>query len=266
MTLFGTAVPNHEIIRSDCQMNIHYLLIFNKSGTCLYARNFSKYYNLEENLITGFCTAFMSFSMEMIGRQIKSIEMGSDKFVLFEKEQFHYGLLCNSIGNLALLEEIIEKINICFDNYIKTNKVNIRLKVIYDKELDIKVDSILREMLNKDYNLEKEKKIVDYLRELTLNEEIKGIFLLLDNGKIVYSSLNKGNLKVFLKEIDFRVKICNNSILKLFYTSKNNELIFSEYIEDLYIAILVFDINTKFGVAGFYIQKLVEYIEKILES
>ena len=127
MTLFGTAVPNQEIIRSDFQMNIHYLLIFNKSGTCLYARNFSKYYNLKENLITGFCSAFISFSMEMIGRQIQSIEMGNDKFVLFEKNQFHYGLLCNSIGNLALLEEIVEKINDCFVNYIKTKNNNMGL-------------------------------------------------------------------------------------------------------------------------------------------
>ena len=69
-----------------------------------------------------------------------------------------------------------------------------------------------------------------------------------------------------LKEIDFRVKIWNNSILKLFYTSKRNELIFSDYIEDLYFIILIFNINTKIGVAEYYLKKIVVFFRKTLNK
>jgi hypothetical protein len=70
-------------------------------------------------------------------------------------------------------------------------------------------------------------------------------------------------LTFFLKELEFRVKICNNSILKMFYTSKNGELIFSEYLFDLYIIILIFDSKIRFGIAEFYLQKLVKKIEDV---
>jgi len=83
---------------------------------------------------------------------------------------------------------------------------------------------------------------------------------------VLYSSVKNSSFKNLLKEVDFRVKICNNSILKLFYTSKDNELIFSEYIADLYFIILIFDLDIKFGVAEFYLQKLVNYIKQILNS
>ena len=73
-------------------------------------------------------------------------------------------------------------------------------------------------------------------------------------------------LKKFLKQVDFRVKICNNSILKLFYTSRDNELILSEYINDLYFIILIFHAKTKFGVAEFYLQKIVSKICIILNQ
>ena len=71
-------------------------------------------------------------------------------------------------------------------------------------------------------------------------------------------------MKGFLREVDFRVKICNNNILKLFYTSKNGELIFSEYVGELYLVILVFDANIKFGMAEYYLHKLVNYIKGLL--
>jgi len=73
-------------------------------------------------------------------------------------------------------------------------------------------------------------------------------------------------IRRFLKEVDFRVKIFNNSILKLFYTSKNNELIFSENIRDIYIIILIFDTKIRFGMADLYLQKVVKMITDILNK
>ena len=83
---------------------------------------------------------------------------------------------------------------------------------------------------------------------------------------MIYSTLKGTKLRKFLKEVEFRVKICNNSIIKLFYTSKDNELIFSEYIQDKYFVILIFDSNIKFGMAEFYLQKVVKNVLLLLKK
>jgi len=138
------------------------------------------------------------------------------------------------------------------------------VEYIYDKSLNFIMDEIVEEVLSKEFNLEKELKIIEQLKNLVLNDEINGLILLTDKGKVIYSSLNQLSINNFLKEVEFRVKIFNNSILKLFYTSKNKELIFSEYVENLYFIILVFDSEIKFGIADFYLQKAVKTIKNCL--
>ncbi|MHA1291233.1 MAG: hypothetical protein ACTSQJ_01035 [Promethearchaeota archaeon] len=255
-----------KIKRSAEKTNIHNLFIFNKSGICIYCRNFTKSYNMEENLISSFFTALMSFTKEIMGNKIKTIEMAGIKFVIIEKRMFYYGLLCDSIENLIMIENLISQINSEFLNFIRINDINYNSEFIDDKILDGIIDSIIKENLSNEFDIQKEEKIIKFLKKMSLNEEINGIILLTDKGKVLYSSINKLDLKIFLKEIDFRVKICNNTILKMFYTSKNKELIFSEYIEDLYFIILVFDLRTKFGVAEYYLLKVVKFIRKILNS
>ena len=259
-------INSSKIIRTASSTGIHNLFVFTRSGICLYAQNFSACYNMEDNLITSFFTALMSFTKEVIGNKIKTIEMANVKFVLFQKNLFYYGLLCNSIENLILLEHLISKINDLFLDYINKNKINIDCHHINDDQLSQNINTIIKNTLTSEFDLGKEEKIIEFLNDISLNDEIEGIILLTDKGKIVYTSLKKQNFKYFLKEVDFRVKICNNSILKLFYTSKDHELIFSEFVEDLYFIILIFDLDTKFGVAEFYLHKIVNYIKKILNN
>ena len=47
-------------------------------------------------------------------------------------------------------------------------------------------------------------------------------------------------------------------------SSTLRELIFSEYVENLYFIILVFNSETKFGIADFYLQKAVKIIKNYL--
>lgn len=254
-----------KIRRSSSEKNIHYLLIFNKSGICLFGKNITNIYKMiDRQLISAFFTALRAFTKELIGTNIKTIEMGGVKFVLIKKDLFYYGLLCDSIENLILLENIISKINSKFIDYVNKNNINIDSEYVNDRNWNFIIDNIINEIFSNEFDLKKEEKIIEYLSELSLNDEIAGIILLTDTGKVIYSSLNRIYLNNFLKEVDFRVKICNNSILKLFYTSKNKELIFSEYVEDLYFIILVFDSETKFGVAEFYLQKAVKIVKKYL--
>lgn len=78
-------------LRRNSQVeDIHYFFIFNQSGTSFYSRKFTERYRLKANLLGGFCIALMNFSVDMIGKKIKILDMESVKLVLIEKRRFFY--------------------------------------------------------------------------------------------------------------------------------------------------------------------------------
>jgi len=257
-----------KIKRVPEKLNIHNLFIFNKSGICIYGLNLTNLYPIEqEQLISSYFTALMSFTKELIGDKIKTVEMGGGiKLVVFEKRTLYYSVLCSTIENLELLEAIISKVNSKFLEYVNKNKIKTDLEYVYDEHLNYSLEDIIREPFSSEYDLKKEGVITEYLKNFQLNDDINGVILLTNRGKVIFSSINDINLMRFLKEVDFRVKISNNSILKLFYTSKNNELIFSENIRDIYIIILIFDTKIRFGMAELYLQKVVKMITDLLNK
>ena len=218
---------------------------------------------MEENLISSFFSALMSFTSEVMGNRIKTVEMNGIKFVIMKKEKLYYGLLCKSIENLLLLKHLTSEINSLILHHAISHNLNLDSEYIISEELDRKIDLLLDKNTTGVFNVRKEETVNKYLKELSNNEEIKGILFLTDKGNLLYSSLEKINLKRFLKEVNFRVKIWNNSILKLFYTSKYDEIIFSEYV-DSYFVILIFPSSIKFGLAEYYLHKAVNFIHEAL--
>jgi hypothetical protein len=255
-----------KLKRKDYNTLIHNLFVFNKSGVCFYGRNFTDYIKAEKNLISPFITALMSFAKEMIGKKFKVIEMEDVKIVIFEKNSLYYGILCDSFENVTFLDEIISKIHKRLVSNLIKNNVNIEAEIIYDNDLNLAIEEIITDALSVKVDSEKELKIITILKDLRLKDDIEGIILLTDRGKVIYSSFNTINLRSFLKEVDFRVKIYNNSILKLFYTFKDNRFIFSEYVLNTYFLILVFNSNVKFGMAEHYLTKIVNTIKQILSD
>jgi len=115
-TTKGTTVIS-KIRRLADKTHIHNLFIFNKTGICLFRMNFSDSFQIEqEQLISSFFTALMSFTKELIGDKIKTLEMGGVKLVIIEQSNLYYGLLCDTIENLMMLEDIISKIHLQFMN------------------------------------------------------------------------------------------------------------------------------------------------------
>ncbi|MFW9940520.1 MAG: hypothetical protein ACFFFT_05730 [Candidatus Thorarchaeota archaeon] len=257
--------PSKIKVYNVCSL-IHNLFIFNKSGICFYGRNFTDYIKVEKNLISPFISALMSFSKEMIGKKFKIIEMEDIKIVLFEKNLLYYGVLCDTVENTTILDEIISKIHQRITSYLIEKKINIETEIIYDKELNQTIEELINSYLDYEFSSQKEIKIIAFLKELVSTDDIEGIILLTDRGKVIYSSYNMLDLKKFLKEVDFRVKIYNNSILKLFYTFKDKRFIFSEYVLDTYFIILVFDSNVKFGLAEHYLTKAVNKIKNTVSG
>ncbi|MFX1312811.1 MAG: hypothetical protein ACFFHD_09385, partial [Promethearchaeota archaeon] len=100
MTTQEQLVLHSKIKRYDENFNIHNIYIFNKAGICFYSKNFTDHFKIEKNLLSPFITALMSFSEEMIGKRIKTIEMNDLKLVIFEKNSIFYSVLSDSIENL----------------------------------------------------------------------------------------------------------------------------------------------------------------------
>ena len=244
--------------------NIHNLYIFNRSGICFYGKNFTSYFKTEKNLVSPFITALMSFSQEMIGKKFRTIEMGDVKFVIFEKGKIIYNILCDTIENEMFLDEIISKINYRLSIYIEKENFDIDGGIVFDSKLKEVLDNIIDDTLINEFTLNSEEKILEYMKGLRQIDEIDGTILLTDKGKVIYSSYPKTSLKEFLKEVDFRVKIYNNSILKLFYTFKDRRFIFSEYIQNKCFIILVFNAHAKFGIAACHLNQIVDSIKKFL--
>lgn len=250
---------------NDCSL-IHNLFVFNKSGICFYGRNFTDHIKVEKNLISPFITALMTFAKEMLKKKFKILEMEDIKIVIFEKNSIYYGVLCDSFENLTVLEEIVKRIHQRIMSYLIKKNVNINAEVIYDHELNRLIEEVINSALSDELGSQKEIEIINHLQEITSTDDIEGVILLTDRGKVIYSSFNRLELKKFLKELDFRVKIYNNSILKLFYTFKDKKFIFSEYVLDTYFIILVFNSNVKFGLAEHYLTKSVDKIRTTISD
>lgn len=163
-------------------LNIHKLFIFNRSGICFYGKDFTGYYKMEENLVSPFITALMSFSKEMIGKKFRTIEMGDVKFVIFERGIINYNILCDSIENETFLREIISKINPRLMAYITKKKIDIDSEVMFDSELNEVIDNIIDDILSDEFVLKSGEKIIEYMKELKLVDEINGTILLSDKG------------------------------------------------------------------------------------
>lgn len=264
MTLNDNSVITNNIKKSIELLNIHYFFVFNKAGICLYSRNFTGMYRMNDNLLSAFCSALISFSLEMVGKKLKTINMNNVKIVIIQRDFFFYGFLCHSKQNLILLNEYINKIDERLRDYVVENKININVECINDDNINKFIDDLIGEKFDS-YDKTKEKEIIKFLKNFHLENEIEGMVLLNNKDKIVFSSLNQIKLKRLLCQLDFRIKIYNNSILRLFFTS-NKELVYTEYINKTHFLILIFDIKTNFGIAEHLSRKIIKSLKSIYEK
>lgn len=112
--------------------------------------------------------------------------MGDVKFVIIQKNSINYALLCDNIVNILFLEDIVSEINTHFVNYISKNNVNINIESVRDENLNEIIGRIIRDTNRNEFDLLKEEEIIEYLKTIKLNDEIEGIILLTDIGKIIF--------------------------------------------------------------------------------
>jgi len=266
VTIENSSKIDDSINKFQDEINIHYFFIFNNAGMCLYARNYTNKYKMEDNLITAFCSALISFSLEMVGKKVKTIDMENLKIIIIQRDNLFFGFLSDSHVNLLLLEDYVNKIDIRVRKYIKESGININFQNVHHDTINSFVDNLVQ---NNGYCIEnktKEYSIIRYLIDFIHNNKLEGLILLNNKGNIIYSSLKSAKLAELLKDLDFRIQICNNSILKLFYSSQN-ELIYSGYINEYYFIVLLFDIKVStLGMAEYSLKKVIKNINSILKK
>ena len=264
MVLKQKAISSKKVMRSPDENTIHYLFIFNKAGTCLYSRNFTNFIRFEDSLVSGLFSAIQTFTNEVIGKKVESVNMGDLKFSIFEKEQLIYGLLCDMKESSTFLNLLTDRMNSEFLKYLERNNIDIKKHGVYGQKIDSLIENVVRNAHSKEFDLHKELIIIEYLKNFSADTAVKDLIFLTNQGKILHSTMQSGELQNFIKEIEFRVKIFNNSILRMYYENDKKELVFSKLVEKTYLIILVFDSTFKFGIAEYYLDKIVSFITKIL--
>jgi hypothetical protein len=102
------------------------------------------------------------------------------------------------------------------------------------------------------------KDIIKILRESIDDREILGAAIFTNKGKVIYASIPSNLLLNIIKELEFRNKKEFQAMIKMYIEVKNQEKIFSEYIEILNtktILVLIFSERVNFGCIRNYITK-----------
>jgi hypothetical protein len=250
-------------------MKIHSLFILNKTGACIYSRNFTEDFNsIEPNLITPFFSAIFSFSENVISQKTPEVlEMGGFRFVFQINKEFIYTILSDSSISLLFIKSRLKNITKEFESFLEQNEIE-DYEIVQNKDFDDNIDGIITgdDIITNSKVLYK--KIIDLIKKLVYENEILGAALFAINGKVIYTSLPQDILLSSIKELEIRYMVANE-FDKTFYSLENDQRVFSKHIripwklEPLLIVVL-FDSGVPTGMAEVNLDKIVKNIENII--
>ena len=250
-------------------MKIHSLFILNKTGACIYSRNFTEdFRSIEPNLITPFFSAIFSFSENVISQKTPEIlEMGGFQLVFQIKEEFIYTILSDSSVSLLFIKSRLKTITKEFENFLEQNEIE-DYEIVQNEEFDEKIDGIITgdEIITNSKVLYK--KIIDLIKKLVYENEILGAALFAINGKVIYTSLPQNILLSSIKELEIRFMVANE-FDETFYSLENDQRVFSKRIRipwklEPLIIVVLFDSGVPTGMAEVNLDKIVKNIENII--
>jgi len=154
-----------------------------------------------------------------------------------------------------------------FEEFLENNDIE-DYQVIENAEFESKIDSIIT---GEDELIDSQplyKKIIDFIKRLTLANEILGAALFAINGKIIYTSLPHDILLSSLKELEIRHMVANEFKLT-FVCLDNGQKVFTRKINipwklDPLLIVVLFESSVPLGMAEVNLDKLVKTIENIL--
>ncbi len=250
-------------------MTIHSLFILNKAGVCLYSENFSEEFKFNVNLLTPFFSAIISFSQNLVNRDLEELEMSGLRFIFEIKKEFVFVILADVSDSILFISSRLIRIIKIFSSYYKeSDDIFKDSRELEDPELDKQINSIIRgeEDLTKSSNFYL--KVIDYFNNLSFQDEILGGALLSTDGDLVYTSLPSEILLGSIKELEIRFMTGALHLPELYYSLEDGQKIFSKIIEHKegrgYYMVLYFDKSIPLGLAHMSMTKIAKQIETLI--
>jgi hypothetical protein len=250
-------------------MIIHSLFILQKTGVCIYSRNFTKdFANIEANLITPFFSAIFSFSENVISKQTPEIlEMGGFRFVFKTHNSYIFTILSDSSTSSLFINSRLERLTEIFNEFLEMNELK-DSELIQSSNFDGKIDSVITGEEDILLSQPLYRKIIDLVNNLVFENEILGAALMNINGKVIYSSLPHEILLSSLKELEIRYT-ASRDFSTTFYSLENEQKVFSKIIKipwklDPLLFVVLFDSTVPFGMAEINLDKISKTIENII--
>jgi hypothetical protein len=250
-------------------MIIHSLFILQKTGVCIYSRNFTEDFKaIEPNLITPFFSAIFSFSENVISKKNPEIlEMGGLRFVFKVHNDLIFTILSDSSSSILFINSRMERITEVFENFLESNNID-ENEIIENVKFDGTIDSIITGDEDLVISQPLYRKIINFINTLVYENEILGAALMNINGKVIYSSLPQEILLSSLKELEIRYTV-SREFNTTFYSLENEQKVFAKTIKipwklDPLLFVVLFDSTVHFGMAEINLDKISKTIENIL--
>ncbi|MFX1357843.1 MAG: hypothetical protein ACFFA8_11260 [Promethearchaeota archaeon] len=250
-------------------MIIHSLFILQKTGVCIYSRNFTKNFdNIEANLITPFFSAIFSFSENVISKQTPEVlEMGGFRFVFKTYNSYIFTILSDSSTSLLFVNSRLERLTEIFNEFLDENEID-ECEQIQNRQFDKIIDSVITGEEDIVLSQPLYRKIIDLINNLVFENEILGAALMNINGKVIYSSLPHEILLSSLKELEIRYTV-SREFSTTFYSLENEQKVFSKIVKipwklDPLLFVVLFDSTVPFGMAEINLDKFSKKIENII--
>jgi len=250
-------------------MEIHSLFILQKTGVCIYSRNFTKdFETVVPQLITPFFSAIFSFSENVISKKTPEIlEMGEFRITFRVHDDYIFALLSDSSVSLLFISTRLDKILSLFDTFRRNNEIG-DYEEFENIEFDIKIDYIItgeEELISSEPLY---RKIIDFITDQVLEDEILGAAILTINGKVIFSSLPNDILISSVRELEIRYKV-REEFDTTFYSLDNGQKVFSKMIKipwklEPILIIVLFHSSVPLGMADINLEKMAKTIENII--
>ncbi|MHA1144281.1 MAG: hypothetical protein ACTSRW_06045 [Candidatus Helarchaeota archaeon] len=234
--------------------------ILDSSGLCVFHKPFD-HRKFDTDLITGFFSALIQFTKEVVNEHLDILDMTKKRFVIHRAKNLILVALVDSSAAISSVRENLIKLRDVFlknfgENWYETWDGNIKLF----HEIGPAIDEIFekKEIFGEIESREEFQKLLHSLNEMN---EVKGSALLTETGSPIISYLNAEVLLSVVKHIEVHHEARAHSIKKMIYEMESETIVLVGFWK-LVLAIL-FRKGTPLGMAELIIEECSKKIEKI---
>ncbi|MHA1263951.1 MAG: hypothetical protein ACTSRS_01850 [Candidatus Helarchaeota archaeon] len=243
---------------------IQHFLILKRTGENIYKINFGKI-NMDETVMSGFFSAFFTFTQSLCGQDVQDIELGQ------------YRMLFEVIENALILVIIFDK---------SDSIINVQQKLLTIKKIIISnyseciknpvcrsedfqgLNEIIERLITKDSTIELtdelKKKSLEIVDKLHSNNEILDCALLSIDGIPLTKGTKKDFLDLIIKQMDAFWKFTKSEVFDQIILYYENRFIILYKVKNEFILCALIRKETPIGLATFLVEEAATKLAQIV--